>query len=634
MMKIVLVIPLVVLIFVSGCVQEETPGLGAIECESEEDCPDRTCFAKDCVNNNCSYSEIIPCCGNGICEAEETYSICPQDCPKTTKDSLEEAVPGINDYPQLEQVFIDLYVYDGFNESEATYIESMFDIFKSKTELHQADEEVLAYLVTNTIEPNMDLSKIYATDVGYFVEEVIPLANDITEGSFGEMESISKIVLWVRENIKKNETAAIGVDDTVEAILETRETPTTCDYYATLITAFCRAIGIPAREVGGNWDVLSSGHAWTEAYVNGEWVIVDSTGALDPEKKNWLFSVNVYDPLNDRLMDVSLSYNTDILDFIVEHTKEVVGENDATEQAEEILSQYKEESDLANKYAYAQDIMNICISEIIAEQEGHEPSYIKVLNLWDWDELIKQEAFLSELERAEAISVYDVTSGGSIRYMGTSASEFPLEKINTLIPEIEQHFQGEIYFFFVHYKAHSGPLSEAVAINVFDPEDVEALQAGYHDLVTGTPDLLKNLVIEIADVVSEEKDSTSFHLPKELQEGTEYSIITTGFWGRENTDAWNIVFNIQNVIEIQDIVLTFEADQTSVMVNIQDHAEQEKYSRWSNFENLKLIDNEGEVIVEPPYEDCPGGIRIEPDQTLEIYSEDDVVVIKGDMSTE
>ena len=38
----------------------------------------------------------------------------------------------------------------------------------------------------------------------------------------------------------------------------------------------------------------------------------------------------------------------------------------------------------------------------------------------------------------------------------------------------------------------------------------------------------------------------------------------------------------------------------------------------------------------PPYnlEDAPLGIFITPGQTLEIYSEDDVVVIKGDMSTE
>ncbi len=727
-----LVLLIIGIVFTSGCVQEEGSSYVEEECRVEEDCPDRICFAKDCIDSDCSYSQIehccgneiceigesypecaecpdcddedkctedsfnyeqqkcmtepiIPCCGNEECEPEETYksciitrygefSICPDDCPNCTdtpegcfrmdcldketyltcpqdcptpKEVLEESIPEIKDYPKLEQVFLDLYSSDGFSDSEMKYVKSLFDIFKLKTNLHQADEEVLAYLVTDTIEPRIPPNRNKFPDINkeHFVEELIPLANNITEGSSGDMESIKEIVSWVRENIDVTWTAEIR-GDTPKAILEKREVHIPCDYLATLITALCRASGIPAREVTGGLE--SPGHAWTEAYVNMEWVPVDSTGYLEdnPEEEKWLYSVHVYDPLDDRLMDVSLSYNTDILDLIVEHTKESVGETSATKQAEEIFTQYKKEDDLANRYAYAQDIMDICVSEIIAKEEGYESKDIKVLDLWDWDKLARDENFLSELEKAKVISIYDFTPEDTILYRGGGMGEFPLEKINTVIPEVKQHFQGEIYFFFAHYKAMCGPLSDAVAINLFNPEDVDALEKAYQDLVTGMPELLKNLVIEIVSVINKEKNSTTFHFPKEIQEGTEYSIATASHFNMENT-AWDIFFEIQSMVKIQDIMMVLSVHQTVVMINLRDFPE---YKKWAWFDNLKLIDEEGKVYADPeiyrnprpdpenvfgaPYKDSPHSIFIDPDQTLEIYSENDTVVIKGDITTE
>ncbi len=71
----ILALTIVGIIFISGCVQKE--------CKVKEDCPDKTCFSKDCIDYNCSYSQIIPCCGNGICETGETYKECADDCVKT-----------------------------------------------------------------------------------------------------------------------------------------------------------------------------------------------------------------------------------------------------------------------------------------------------------------------------------------------------------------------------------------------------------------------------------------------------------------------------------------------------------------------------------------------------------------------
>ncbi len=53
------------------------------ECKVKEDCLDKSCFTKDCIDDSCSYSQIIPCCGDGICETGETYDTCADDCIKS-----------------------------------------------------------------------------------------------------------------------------------------------------------------------------------------------------------------------------------------------------------------------------------------------------------------------------------------------------------------------------------------------------------------------------------------------------------------------------------------------------------------------------------------------------------------------
>ena len=103
---------LIIGVIISGCIREGAPPAEQKECEVNEDCQDKTCFAKDCVGNSCSYSqvtpclacddkdrctedsfdydeqscmtkEITPCCGNKKCEPGETYEECADDCVKT-----------------------------------------------------------------------------------------------------------------------------------------------------------------------------------------------------------------------------------------------------------------------------------------------------------------------------------------------------------------------------------------------------------------------------------------------------------------------------------------------------------------------------------------------------------------------
>ncbi len=51
------------------------------ECKIDDDCLAKICFTEQCKNDKCMYSPIINCCGNEICEVNETYPGCAVDCP-------------------------------------------------------------------------------------------------------------------------------------------------------------------------------------------------------------------------------------------------------------------------------------------------------------------------------------------------------------------------------------------------------------------------------------------------------------------------------------------------------------------------------------------------------------------------
>ena len=51
------------------------------ECKTDSDCLTKYCFTEQCKDNKCIYSPIFNCCGNEICEVNETYLKCAVDCP-------------------------------------------------------------------------------------------------------------------------------------------------------------------------------------------------------------------------------------------------------------------------------------------------------------------------------------------------------------------------------------------------------------------------------------------------------------------------------------------------------------------------------------------------------------------------
>lgn len=109
-------------------------------------------------------------------------------------------------------------------------------------------------------------------------------SDQITAGLSGDYEKARAICQWVSETIRYDyaqydgsktisQNSSVIAEDVLESHL------TTCGGYANLTLALLNAQGIPAIFVSGSGQSGSSwgGHAWNEAYLDGRWVLIDTT---------------------------------------------------------------------------------------------------------------------------------------------------------------------------------------------------------------------------------------------------------------------------------------------------------------------------------------------------------------------
>jgi len=105
-------------------------------------------------------------------------------------------------------------------------------------------------------------------------EKIVELARSIVGDEKNAVEAMRKINRWVYRNLRKEFTASMSnALDTLE------RKGGDCTEHAVLFVALARAVGLPAREVGGVVYSEEGGfffHQWAEAYV-GRWVATDPT---------------------------------------------------------------------------------------------------------------------------------------------------------------------------------------------------------------------------------------------------------------------------------------------------------------------------------------------------------------------
>ncbi len=141
-------------------------------------------------------------------------------------------------------------------------------------------------------------------------EAITAKAEEITADCSTNAEKAKAIYIWISDNIyydydfyegRKN-TAYLSALDVLEYKY------TVCEGYANLYDAMCRSVGVPCRKVTGYSDTghaddasyfadyfdNQSNHAWNEVYVDGEWIVVDTTWGSGNTYINGVFNKDVY----------------------------------------------------------------------------------------------------------------------------------------------------------------------------------------------------------------------------------------------------------------------------------------------------------------------------------------------------
>lgn len=112
-------------------------------------------------------------------------------------------------------------------------------------------------------------------------EKVVDLSNEITAGVETDYEKAKAVYTWMQENISYDYAYANGTKSTgalaPEDVIDSRLT--ICEGYSRLTQALLQAQGIPTLFVcgSGNSDGGWGSHAWNEAFIDGRWVIMDTT---------------------------------------------------------------------------------------------------------------------------------------------------------------------------------------------------------------------------------------------------------------------------------------------------------------------------------------------------------------------
>ncbi|MFD0962064.1 transglutaminase domain-containing protein [Paenibacillus chungangensis] len=135
-----------------------------------------------------------------------------------------------------------------------------------------------------------DANKLYLNSVQNVkwtsTDEAIKKAAVLTKGLETDAEKVKAIYQFIITTIKYDEKLAKTVTtDYLPDIDQTlSEKKDICYGYAALFGAMMRSLDVPTKLVMGEADDIKTYHAWNEVFLNGEWVVIDTT--IDAGAKN------------------------------------------------------------------------------------------------------------------------------------------------------------------------------------------------------------------------------------------------------------------------------------------------------------------------------------------------------------
>lgn len=122
--------------------------------------------------------------------------------------------------------------------------------------------------------------------------EAVSKSFEICSGLTTEMERAQALYTFVGDTVMYDYMKALTVQSQKGYLPDVDDTLNTqmgiCFDYAALLACMMRVQGIPCKLVIGNLISQNQYHAWNEAYINGQWILMDATF------KNSNYSVSNY----------------------------------------------------------------------------------------------------------------------------------------------------------------------------------------------------------------------------------------------------------------------------------------------------------------------------------------------------
>ena len=119
-------------------------------------------------------------------------------------------------------------------------------------------------------------------------DKVIELAQNLTKDKKTDREKIESVYKYIVNNIKYDYNKIKGLtSDYVPEIDKTLVYKSgICYDYASLFAGMLRSQGIPSKLVKGYKNDLKEYHAWNEVFLDGNWIIIDTTYDAALKKSN------------------------------------------------------------------------------------------------------------------------------------------------------------------------------------------------------------------------------------------------------------------------------------------------------------------------------------------------------------
>jgi hypothetical protein len=206
-------------------------------------------------------------------------------------------IDGILERPRIDTTNLRLFRADGGHETEAL----TYSIFSPQTQDAPATSAFPVVQGPHQRPLDRGLKFLFTRLPRRGLDRLITTAREIASGDPQETRpdpqvAAEKFVAYLRDSGEFSyslDATVIDVSvDPVEDFLFNRKSGH-CEYYASALALMLRAVNVPARLVsgfkGGNRNIFSGNyeveqrhaHAWVEAYINDQWVMLDATPSLD-----------------------------------------------------------------------------------------------------------------------------------------------------------------------------------------------------------------------------------------------------------------------------------------------------------------------------------------------------------------